>query len=124
MESEPRGVCADLGRSRELEWPSQVMPLEQRLAITVPGLLVPPGGLLSDGVPVCLVFADSNCLFYCAVPRGPPVDAEQARRKLQDARAILELVADRAEPAGDQDVATRLRGQGAGSYPAWTRSRT
>ena len=108
---------------------AQVVPLAERPTLTVRGLLVPSGGHLSDDLPVCPVLADSKCLFYCAVashdaekwvkthgPRDEPKHVEQARRELQDAKATLELVADRAVSAGEPDVATRLRGQGTGSY--------
>ena len=66
MKSEPWSGCSDPGRSRKLEWQTQVMPIAQTPAITVTGLLGPSRGHLSDDVPICPVLADSKCLFYCA----------------------------------------------------------
>ena len=115
----------------EVEWQRQVAPLTARPPITISGVQIPPGVHLTASAPIsCPVLGDSKCLYYCALashdaeawmrthgPQGQPSNPEQARKELQQAQAILELVAARAEAEGCPEAAHRLRGTGPGAYP-------
>ena len=50
-------------------------------------------------------------------PQGQPSSPEQAQKELQQAQAILELVAARAEAEGSPETASRLRDTGPAAYP-------